>query len=78
MISQIVGTVLVKELDRVELLTQGGVAYALTIPLGVYESLPRRGETCTLYTHLVVKDDGWQLFGFSDSFQRQVFQRVLE
>ncbi|HMC54667.1 MAG TPA: Holliday junction branch migration protein RuvA [Gemmatimonadaceae bacterium] len=78
MISQIVGTVLVKELDRVELLTQGGVAYALTIPLGVYESLPRRGETCTLYTHLVVKDDGWQLFGFSDSFQRQVFQRVLD
>lgn len=78
MISQVVGTVLVKELDRVELMTQGGVAYQLTIPLGVYESLPRYGETCTLYTHLVVKEDAWQLYGFSDSFQRQVFQRVLD
>ena len=78
MISQIIGTVLVKELDRVELMTAGGVAYELTIPLGVYESLPRRGESCTLYTHLVVKEDGWQLYGFSDGFQRQVFQRVLD
>jgi Holliday junction DNA helicase RuvA len=78
MISQIVGAVVTKELDRVELMTAGGVAYELTIPLGVYESLPRRGESCTLYTHLVVKEDGWQLYGFSDAFQRQVFQRVLD
>ena len=78
MISQIAGTVLAKELDRVEVMTAAGVAYELTIPLGVYESLPRRGESCTLYTHLVVKEDGWQLYGFSDAFQRQVFQRVLD
>ena len=78
MISQVVGTVVAKELDRVELMTAGGVAYQMTIPLGVYESLPRRGESCTLYTHLVVKEDGWQLYGFSDAFQRQVFQRVLD
>ncbi|HJQ20845.1 MAG TPA: Holliday junction branch migration protein RuvA [Gemmatimonadaceae bacterium] len=78
MISQIAGTVLMKELSRVELMTAGGVAYELTIPLGVYESLPRRGEQCTLYTHLVVKEDAWQLYGFADAFQRQVFQRVLD
>lgn len=77
MIAQIAGTLVVKELDRVELMTAGGVAYELSIPLGVYESLPRRGEACTLYTHLVVRDDGWQLYGFADTFQRQVFQRVL-
>lgn len=78
MISQIAGTVLVKELDRVQLMTAGGVAYELTIPLGVYESLPRRGEACTLHTHLVVKEDAWQLYGFANAFQRQVFQRVLD
>jgi Holliday junction DNA helicase RuvA len=78
MISQISGSLLTKELSRVELMTAGGVAYELTIPLGVYESLPRRGESCTIYTHLVVKDDGWQLYGFADAFQRQVFQRVLD
>ena len=78
MISQVRGTLLRKELDHVELLTSAGVAYELTIPLGVYESLPRAGEPCTLHTHLVVKEDGWQLFGFSTTMERRVFQRVLD
>jgi holliday junction DNA helicase RuvA len=77
-ISQVSGTLLGKELDRVELMTAGGVAYELTIPLGVYESLPRKGEPCTLHTYLVVKEDGWQLFGFANAFERRVFQRVLD
>jgi len=39
--------------------------------------LPRAGEPVVLHTHLVVKEDGWQLFGFSTPFERRVFQRVL-
>jgi len=77
-ISQLVGTLLDKDLNSVELMTSGGVAYELTIPLGVYESLPRKGEQCTLHTYLVVKEDGWQLFGFANAFERRVFQRVLD
>ena len=78
MISQISGTLLQKEINHVELMTAGGVAYALTIPLGVYETLPRSGEPCTLHTYLVVKEDSWQLFGFASAFERRVFQRVLD
>ena len=78
MISQVAGTLTAKELDRVEVLTSGGVTYELTIPLGVYESLPRKGEPCTLHTYLVVKEDGWQLFGFATDFERRVFRRVLD
>jgi Holliday junction DNA helicase RuvA len=78
MISQVAGTLLSKELDHVELMTSGGVCYELIIPLGVYESLPRTGESCTLFTHLVVKEDAWQLFGFATAFERKVFQRVLD
>jgi Holliday junction DNA helicase RuvA len=77
-ISQLAGTLISKEIDRVEVMTSGGVAYELTIPLGVYETLPRKGESCTLHTHLVVKEDGWQLFGFATPFERRVFQRVLD
>jgi holliday junction DNA helicase RuvA len=77
-ISQITGTLLGKELDQVEVMTAGGVAYELTIPLGVYEALPRKGEPCTLHTYLVVKEDAWQLFGFASVFERKVFQRVLD
>lgn len=77
MIAHVSGTLLNKELDRVEVMTSGGVAYELSIPLGVYEALPRAGEAVSLHTHLVVKEDGWQLFGFSNAFEKRVFQRVL-
>ncbi|HXD48009.1 MAG TPA: Holliday junction branch migration protein RuvA [Gemmatimonadaceae bacterium] len=77
MIAQVTGTLVGKELDRVEIMTPGGVAYDLAIPLGVYESLPRTGEAVSLHTHLVVKEDAWQLFGFATVFERRVFQRVL-
>jgi holliday junction DNA helicase RuvA len=77
-ISQVSGTLIAKDLDRVELMTAGGVSYELIIPLGVYETLPRSGETCTLHTYLVVKEDGWQLFGFANAFERKVFRRVLD
>ena len=77
MIAQLSGTLLVKELDRVEVMTSGGVAYELAIPLGVYEKLPRAGEAVTLHTYLVVKEDAWLLFGFATPFERKVFQRVL-
>lgn len=77
MIAHVAGRVVAKELDRVELLTKGGVGYELLIPLSVYESLPKLGEDAALHTHLVVREDGWQLFGFATAFERRVFQRVL-
>ena len=77
MIAQVSGTLQTKELDRVEIMTPGGVAYELAIPLGVYEKLPRIGEPVALHTYLVVKEDAWQLFGFATVFERRVFQRVL-
>jgi holliday junction DNA helicase RuvA len=76
-IAQVSGTLASKELDRVEVMTASGLAYELAIPLGVYEALPRTGEPVVLHTHLVVKEDSWQLFGFSTVFERRVFQRVL-
>jgi Holliday junction DNA helicase RuvA len=77
-IAHIAGTLLAKELDRVEVMTSGGVGYELLVPLSVYETLPKIGETVRLHTYLVVKEDGWLLFGFASAFERQVFQRVLD
>ena len=78
MISQIFGRLTTRELDHVEIMTEGGVGYELAIPLSAYESLPKVGETATLHTHLVVREDGWQLFGFTTPFERRVFRRVLD
>ncbi|HEY4306422.1 MAG TPA: Holliday junction branch migration protein RuvA [Gemmatimonadaceae bacterium] len=77
MIAQVAGELVSRDLDRVEIMTSGGVGYELLIPLGVYEKLPKIGEEVALHTHLVVKEDGWQLFGFATTFERRVFQRVL-
>lgn len=78
MISQVFGRLTTKELDHVEIMTEGGVGYELAIPLSAYEALPKVGETATLHTHLVVREDGWQLFGFTTPFERRVFRRVLD
>jgi Holliday junction DNA helicase RuvA len=77
MIVQVAGTLITKELDRVEIMTEGGVAYELAVPLSAYEVLPKTGERCALHTFLVVKEDGWQLFGFTSPYERRVFQKVL-
>src|SRR5215207_10332109 len=77
MIVQVAGTLITKELDRIEILTDGGVAYELAVPLNAYEALPKAGERCAVHTYLVVKEDGWQLFGFTTPHERRVFQKVL-
>jgi Holliday junction DNA helicase RuvA len=58
-------------------MTSGGVGYELTIPLGVYETLPRTGEDVTLHTSLVVKEDSWHLFGFVSVFEKRLFEKLL-
>jgi Holliday junction DNA helicase RuvA len=76
-IAHVRGKLVTKELDRVEVMTAGGVGYELAIPLGVYESLPKLGDEVGLHTHLVVREDGWLLFGFATPFEKRIFQRLL-
>lgn len=77
MISLISGTLVTKDLDRVEVMTSGGVGYEIEIPLGVFELLPRAGESVLLHTSLVVKEDSWKLFGFSSVVEKQLFEKLL-
>ncbi|HUQ99908.1 MAG TPA: Holliday junction branch migration protein RuvA [Gemmatimonadaceae bacterium] len=77
MISQVVGKLVARDLDSIEVLTSGGVGYELTIPLSVYETLPRAGEDVSLPTSLVVKEDSWQLFGFVSVFEKRLFEKLL-
>ena len=77
MITLIVGTLLERDLASVEVLTSGGVGYTLAIPLSTFEAVPKVGEAVRLHTNLVVKEDGWQLFGFATTYERNVFMRLL-
>ncbi len=77
MIAHVRGKLVAKDLDRVEIMTQGGTGYELSVPLSVFEMLPKVGEDTALHTHLVVREDGWQLFGFATVVEKRVFQRLL-
>ena len=65
MISRIEGALVARELDRVEISTEGGVTYELAIPLSVFETLPAVGERVALHTRLIVREDDMSLFGFA-------------
>ena len=77
MIAHVRGQLVAKDRDRVEIMTQGGTGYELSVPLSVFEMLPKVGEDTALHTHLVVREDGWQLFGFATVVEKRVFQRLL-
>ena len=78
MISRLEGRLVAKELDHVEVMTNGGVGYQVAVPLSAYETLPKPGDEVSLFTHLVVREDAWQLFGFTTAYERRAFTKVLD
>jgi Holliday junction DNA helicase RuvA len=77
LIAGIRGTLQSKTGDRVIVATDGGVWYEIAVPIGVLEKLPEPGAPVALRTVLVVREDGWALFGFDEEHERDVFQRLL-
>jgi Holliday junction DNA helicase RuvA len=77
MIASVTGVLVEKAPDAIVLQTEGGVGYEIAVPLGVFERLPQVGARLSLHTALVVKEDGWLLFGFDTVAERNVFQRLL-
>lgn len=77
MIARIHGTLVAGGLDRIEVMTAGGIAYEILVPLGVLESLPRVGGEVSLHTAMVVREDAWYLYGFTTAEERKLFQRLM-
>jgi Holliday junction DNA helicase RuvA len=75
-IAHLRGRLAAKAADRVVVETAGGVGYEVVVPLGVMERLPAAGAEVTLATELVVREDGWALYGFLDEAERRFFQRI--
>jgi Holliday junction DNA helicase RuvA len=77
MIASVTGVLAARDGESIVVQTDGGVGYSVTVPSGVAGRLPRPGTRVSLYTELVVKEDGWALFGFDRLAERQIFQRLL-
>jgi len=77
LISRIRGTLLRRDLDAAEVMTAGGVAYQIAVPLTVFEQLPQEGSDIELITYQVVREDSIELFGFLQDGERRLFGRLL-
>lgn len=77
MISRLVGTVVSRDGDRVEVETGGGVVYEVEVPITVLQRLPAPGGALQLRTVQVVTDSSVALYGFVERNERLLFQRLL-
>ena len=55
----------------------GGVTLSISVPGHDLSSLPPAGATVRLLTHLVVREDDLQLYGFTDERGRTLFESLL-
>jgi Holliday junction DNA helicase RuvA len=55
----------------------GGVGYQLTVSAETLSHVPAVGERAALHTHLVVRDDALQLYGFASEEERELFLMLL-
>lgn len=54
-----------------------GIGYAVMVPLSTFYALPDCGEDVTLHTHMQVRDDGVNLYGFWTEREREIFQLLI-
>lgn len=76
MIGCLIGEVFALEAPTV-VLNVNGVGYEVDTPLSTFCQL-RKGQKLTLWTHLAVREDAHQLYGFIDAREKMVFRTLLK
>ena len=55
----------------------GGVGYEVTISVATFSELPAEGVEASLYVHTHVREDQIALFGFADTREKRLFEKLL-
>jgi Holliday junction DNA helicase RuvA len=55
-----------------------GVGYELDVPMSTLYQLPSTGSEVALLTHLIVREDAHQLYGFATEGERTLFRKLLK
>ena len=77
MIGRITGTLLGIE-HQTALVDVGGVGYEIECPISTLCELPPAGQTVTLLTHFVVREDAQLLYGFLTHDDRESFRILIK
>ncbi len=76
MIALVSGKVAVRRTDHV-VIDCGGVGYRLAVSAQTLRQVPAVGNQVLLHSHLVVREDAIQLYGFATEEERELFLMLL-
>ncbi len=76
MIAQLVGEVVAKGVDRV-LVAVGGVVLQVWVPAGTAQRLGAVGSQVRLWTHVRIRDEIPEIYGFDTEEQKRLFEILL-
>ena len=77
MIGRLTGKLIEKQPPQIIVDVQG-LGYELDVPMSTFYNLPGLGESITLFTHLVVREDAHLLYGFGSDNERRAFRQLLK
>ena len=77
MIGRLTGVLLEKQPPAI-LIDVQGVGYELEASMSTFYNLPECGETVTLHTHMVVREDAQLLYGFFSQSERLMFRTLIK
>jgi Holliday junction DNA helicase RuvA len=76
-IGRIQGVLLEKQAPEL-LVDVNGVGYEVQAPMSTVYQLPEVGQSVTLHTHFVVREDAQLLFGFAQLSERSLFRDLIK
>jgi Holliday junction DNA helicase RuvA len=63
--------------EEILVLDLNGLGFSVLTPFAMLQPSPVVGEEVFLHTHLQIRDDAWQIFGFPRQDQLQIFRYLL-
>lgn len=76
MIERLTGTVIERRPPFL-VLDVNGVGYGVRMPMTSFNHLSKDGMV-TVLTHTVIRDDTWQIFGFMEASERELFRELIK
>jgi Holliday junction DNA helicase RuvA len=76
-IAHVSGEVMLRRDGEVIIDTASGLGYRLSVSSETLSKVPRKGGEVLLHSHLVVRDDAMQLYGFASESERDLFLMLI-
>ncbi len=77
MIARVAGEVALRRTDHVVVETASGVGYRVAVSAQTMERVPPVGQSVSLHTELIVREDSMALYGFATEEEQDLFTLLL-